>query len=79
MKRYFGCVSQFHLTVQKPKKERPMMTTEFKLAIYESALNENEKKYLANIANQYASDENMAKVSKKTAGAEQVLQKLVKA
>lgn len=55
-----------------------MMTTEFKLSIYESALNENEKKYLANIANQYAADENMAKASKKTAGAEQVLQKLVK-
>ena len=55
------------------------MTTEFKLSIYESALNKNEKNYLANIANQYVSDENVVKASKKTAGAEQVLQKLVKA
>ncbi len=32
------------------------MTTEFKLSIYKSFLNEDEKKYLANIADQYTAN-----------------------
>lgn len=56
MKKYSDCIYRFYFIVKKQKKERSPMTEEFKLSIYKSSLNEDEKNYLANIADQYTAD-----------------------